>query len=120
MKRKFQSRKELKDFSKICATLSNTTRISILERIATCDFCITGDFMEMEEVSKFTVGQNVKQLAKVGIINGSFTRKTMSYCIDYKKLEEWKNVVDEFYLTLIKNKDRVNPDNKPCSGKEGI
>lgn len=74
--------------------------------------------MEMGEVSKFTVGQNVKQLAKLGLVNGSFTRKTMSYCIDYEKLEKWKNAIDEIYLSLIKNKDKVNPANLPCSNED--
>lgn len=76
--------------------------------------------MEMGEVSKFTVGQNVKQLAKLGLINGSFTRKTMSYCINYEKLEEWKSAADELYNSLVKNKDKVNPNNSPCSNDECI
>lgn len=118
MERKFQSSKELVEFSKLCAALSNTTRIAILEQIANTDACITGDFMEMEEVSKFTVGQNVKQLAKLGLVNGSFTKKTMSYCINYEKLEQWKRDVDELYGSLIKNKDKVNPTNSPCSNED--
>lgn len=118
MERKFQISQELVDFSKLCAALSNTTRIAILEKIANSESCITGDFMEMGEVSKFTVGQNVKQLAKLGLINGSFTKKTMSYCINYEKLEEWKKEVDELFNSWIKNKDKVNPTNAPCSNEE--
>lgn len=118
MERKFQSSKEQIVFSRMCSALSNTTRIAILEMVANTDSCITGDFMEMEEISKFTVGQNIKQLAKLGLINGSFTKKTMSYCINYEKLEQWKQGVDELYLSLIKNKDKVNPTNTPCSNEE--
>jgi len=56
----------------------------------------------------------VKQLARVGLINGSFTKNTMSYCIDYDKREEWKSVMDELYNSWIKNKNKVNPSNAPC------
>ena len=72
----------------------------------------------MNEVSKFTVGQNVKQLARVGLINGSFTKKTMRYCIDYDKLEAWKSVIDELYISWTKNKNKVNPANAPCQKKK--
>lgn len=118
MERKLQTNKERVDFSKLCAALSNTTRIAILDKIATSESCITGNFAEMEEVSKFTVGQNVKQLARLGLVNGSFTRKTMSYCINYDKLEEWKKEIDVLYNTWIKNKNKVNPTNAPCSNEE--
>lgn len=118
MERKFQNSPHLVDFSKLCAALSNTTRIAILGKIANSESCITGDFMEMDELSKFTVGQNVKQLAKLGLINGSFTKKTMSYCINYEKLEEWKREMDELFNSWIRNKDKVNPTNAPCSSDE--
>lgn len=118
MERKFQNSRELVDFSRLCAALSNTTRIAILERIAKSESCITGDFFEMDEISKFTVSQNVKQLAKLGLVNGSFTKKNMSYCINYEALEEWKKTIDELYGSWVKNKDMVNPSNTPCSGEE--
>src|SRR5688572_8125092 len=115
--KKFQASQEVVDFSKLCAAMSNTTRIAILEKVANSDACIRGDLMEMREVSKFTVGQNVKQLAKLGLINSSFTKKTMSYCINYEKLEVWKKEVDELYKSWIKNKSKVNPTNAPCSNE---
>jgi len=56
MEEKFQRSKQLEVY-KLCAALSNTTRIAILEQIANSESCITGDFVGMKEVSKFTVGQ---------------------------------------------------------------
>lgn len=114
MEKKFKANKELVEFSKLCATLSNPTRIAILNRIAENDACLTGDFLEMGEITKFTAGQNIKQLAKFGLINGSFTKRTMSYCIDYQKLEQWKAIMDKLYESWSKNKDKVNPSNTRC------
>jgi DNA-binding MarR family transcriptional regulator len=119
MERKFQQNRRYVSLSKLCAALSNPTRIAILDKIAENDSCVTGDFLEMGEVTKFTTGQNIKQLARLGLINGSFTKKTMSYCINYETLEEWKAVVDELYESWIKNKDKVNPTNAVCANEVG-
>ena len=81
MEKKFQYSGRLA-FTKLFAASGSTARIAIIEKTANRESCITGDFAEMTEMSRFTVGQNVKQLARVGIINGSFTKKTMIYCID--------------------------------------
>ncbi len=118
MERKFQNNIQHVNLSKLCASLSNPTRIAILNKIAENETCVTGDFLEMGEVTKFTTGQNIKQLAKLGLINGSFTKKTMSYCINYEKLEEWKAVIDELYDSWIKNKEKVNPTNTACSAEK--
>lgn len=115
MDRRFQINKKHVDFTRICAALSNTTRIAILEKIASMNACITGDFIEMGEVSKFTVGQNIKQLSKFNLIKGTFTKKSTVYCINYEQLEEWKLSVDEIYSSLMKNKQNVNPENTACS-----
>jgi len=73
----------------------------------------------MNAVSKFTLGQNIKQLAKLGLVNDSITRKTMRYCINYAKIEDWKEELDALYNSWIKNKDKMNPTNSPCPKDKG-
>lgn len=68
----------------------------------------------MNAVSKYTLGQNIKQLAKLGLVNDSITRKTMRYCINYAKIEDWKEELDALYNSWIKNKDKMNPTNSLC------
>ena len=100
--------------SRFCGTLSNPTRIAILEKLACNEQCVKGDLMEIPGIARFTVGQNLKELKKYGIVNGSFTSRNMSYCINYEKLEEFKLLFDTLYNTLIQNKNSVNPKNEIC------
>lgn len=99
--------------AKYCATLSNPTRVAILEAVAAQAQCVE-EFIEMQGLSRFTVGQNLKELKKYKIINGTFSSSNTSYCIDYERLEEFKMLFDNLYLQLIKNKGSVNPMNKIC------
>ncbi len=101
--------------SRYCGTFSNSTRIAILEKLAANKHCMKGDFMEIPGISRFTVGQNLKDLRKYGLVNGTFTSKNITYCINYEKLEEFKQLFDNFYNALIKNRASVNPTNKDCA-----
>lgn len=102
--------------SRYCGTFSNATRLAILEKLAANEHCMKGDFMEIPGISRFTVGQNLKDLRKYGLVNGTFTSKNITYCLNYEKLEEFKQLFDNLYTTLIKNKSSVNPNNVDCGG----
>jgi len=103
------------ELSRFCAAVSNPNRVVILESLACQGNCVKDDFLEIEGLSKFTVGMNLKYLKKFGLINGSFTTRNLCYCIDYKKLEEFKELFDDFYNTLVSNKEKVNPKNEICT-----
>lgn len=103
-----------KTLSRFCASMANPTRIAILETLAVQENCNT-DIIEIPGLSKFTVQQNLKYLKKFDLINGGLDSKKISYCIDYKKLKEFKNLFDEFYNKVIESKAEVNPENIPCN-----
>lgn len=99
--------------ARYCATLSNPTRVAILEAVAAQTQCVE-EFIEMQGLARFTVVQNLKELKKYKIINGTFSSSNTTYCIDYERLEEFKILFDDLYLQLTKNKNTVNPTNKLC------
>ncbi len=101
--------------SRYCAALGNPNRILLLEPLASEAKCIKDDVLEIQGLSKFTVGVNLKYLKKFGLINGTFTSRNLSYCIDYKKLEEFKLLFDDLYKTLTLNRSEINPENKICT-----
>lgn len=103
------------ELSRFCAAMGNPNRIVILETLACQGNCVKDDFLEIEGLSKYTVGMNLKYLKKFGLINGTFTTRNLSYCIDYKKLEEFKELFDDFCTTLISTKEKVNPENQTCT-----
>lgn len=103
--------------SRLCAAMGNPNRIVLMETLASQGQCVKNDFLEIDGLSKFTVGMNLKYLKKFGLINGTFTSKNLSYCIDYKKLEEFKELFDTFYNSMMSNKEKVNPENVNCNAK---
>jgi len=98
-----------------CAAIGNPTRVVIMETLAAKHSCVTDEIIDISGLSKFTVGANLKSLKKSGLINGSFGIKNLYYCINYKQLEEFKSIFDEFYNKIIENKQKINPENVICS-----
>jgi hypothetical protein len=43
----------------------------------------------------------------------------MRYCINYAKIEDWKEELDALYNSWIKNKDKMNPKNSQCPKDKG-
>lgn len=103
------------ELARFCAALGNPNRIVILETLASQGNCIKDDFLDIDGLSKFTVGMNLKYLKKFELINGTFTTRNLSYCIDYKKLDEFKELFDSFYNTVMINREKVNPQNAICN-----
>ena len=100
--------------SRFCASIGNSTRVSIMEAVASKNNCVNGDVIEVSDLGKFATVINLKGLKKTGLINGTFHSKKMSYCIDYEKLDEFKTLFDNFYNNITKNRSVVNPTNEPC------
>lgn len=106
--------KKLVTLAKFAASISNPTRIAIIETLAFHNNC-EGNINEVAGLTKFTVGLNLKYLKKYGLIKGSLTSKNISYCLDFEKLEEFKNAFDEFYNKVTVNKKIINHKNVPCT-----
>ena len=105
--------KRQEDLARFCASIGNHTRIAILETLACKDSC-EATIKEVAGLSKFTVGMNLKYLKKYGLVKGSFTSKNISYCIDYEKLEEFKNLFDTFYNKVTENKLKLDAEKVSC------
>lgn len=101
--------------ARYCGTLSNPRRIALLKAIASNSNCVKDNFVEVEGLNKFAVGMNLKYLKKFELVNGTFTTKKLQYCINYKKLEEFKSLFDDFYNSIIENKENIGITDKNCN-----
>lgn len=113
-KEDFEDIKRQEQLAKFFVSLGNRTRIAIVENLACRDQCVKDNILNVSGFARFTVGQNLKDLKKQGLVTGSFSSKNLSYCLDYQKIEEFKILFDGFYEKLMKNKENVNPQNEPC------
>ncbi len=97
--------------------MSNPRRISLLVEVASKTNCVKDNFVEVNGLNKFSVGMNLKFLKKYGFVNGTFTSKQLQYCINYENLEEFKALFDEFYNTVLENKESVGSTNTNCTNQ---
>lgn len=104
--------------SRFCGTLSNPRRIALLKALASNSNCVKDNFVEVDGLNKFAVGMNLKYLKKFGLVNGTFTTKKLQYCINYEKLEEFKILFDDFYNSVIENKESIGSTNENCSNNK--
>lgn len=102
------------ELARLCGVLSNPSRISLLEKLASEGSCVKDDFIDIDGLSKFTVGMNLKYLKKFEIINGNLSSKKLSYCINYKKIDELKSMFDEFYERVNKDRGNIDANNGNC------
>lgn len=96
------------ELARFCSVLSTSSRIALIEKIASDGDSIKDDFVELEGMSKFTVGINLRYLKKFDLINGNITSKKLSYGINFKKLDELKELFDEFYDVINSNRGSNN------------
>jgi predicted transcriptional regulator len=108
------SNNRLTELARLCGVLSNSSRIALIEKLACDGTCIKDDFIELNGMSKFTVGINLRYLKKFGIINGTITSKNLSYCINYKKIDELKSMFDEFYENINKSRGNIDANKGNC------
>lgn len=102
------------ELARLFGVMSNPTRIALIEKLACDSTCIKDDFIELNGMSKFTIGINLRYLKKFGIINGTITSKNLSYCINYKKIDELKSMFDVFYENINKSIGKIDAKKGNC------
>ncbi len=93
----------LAEFAK---AISHPARISILHAIAKRKECICGEILEDLPLAQSTVSQHLKKLKSTGLIQGEVEGLKSCYCINWKKLDEMNNLLNDFYKKM--NKYRKN------------
>ena len=80
--------------------LAHPARLAILKYLAETKVCITGDISEQIPLSRTTVNQHLKELKKVGIIQGMVEGVKVNYCLHPEKVREVRKIADKFFCEL--------------------
>lgn len=96
---------QIAEFAK---ALSHPARIEILKVLAEKQMCICGEIVEILPLSQSTVSQHLKELKKVGLIQGEIEGKKSCYCINWERLQELHDLYDDFFQNLIISKTNFN------------
>ncbi|MCX6169817.1 MAG: metalloregulator ArsR/SmtB family transcription factor [Ignavibacteriales bacterium] len=74
---------ELADISK---ALSHPARIKILKILAEKNICMCGDIVNLLPLAQATVSQHLKELKRVGLVQGEIEGPKVCYCVDQDML----------------------------------
>lgn len=77
--------------------LGHPARIAILQHIISQHACICTDLVDELGLAQATISQHLKELKRIGIIQGTVEGKSICYCIDENV---WQQVQKEFNTFL--------------------
>ncbi|MCI1640743.1 MAG: winged helix-turn-helix domain-containing protein [Bacteroidales bacterium] len=88
---------ERKKVAAFANALSNPVRVEILYFLANRKDCYFGDIKKDLPLCKATVSQHLKELKKVGLIQGEIEGPKTKYCINIAKWNEARQLFDDFF-----------------------
>ncbi len=88
---------ELASFAK---ALSHPARIAILQYLASCKTCISGDISDHLPLSRTTVSQHLKELKSIGLIKGEVEGLKIRYCLDEQTIKNLGATLENFFGSI--------------------
>jgi DNA-binding transcriptional ArsR family regulator len=81
----------------IAKALSHPARIRILKILTEMNVCMCGDIVELLPLSQSTVSQHLKELKRVGLIQGEIEGPKVCYCVNHQNLQKAKKELDKLF-----------------------
>lgn len=66
----------------LAKAFAHPARVAILQHLVKTQSCICGDLVDVLPLSQATVSQHLKELSRIGIIQGNVQPPRVCYCID--------------------------------------
>ena len=93
----------------VAKALSHPARIKILKILAEMNVCMCGEIVELLPLAQATVSQHLKELKRVGLIQGEIEGPKTCYCVNgdsikevYKQLQNYFDKINEECKRLCK------------------
>ena len=84
----------------IAKALSHPARIQILKILTDMNVCMCGDIVEKLPLAQATVSQHLKELKRVGLIDGEIDGPKVCYCVNQKALDKAKKSLDKLFTQV--------------------
>lgn len=85
---------EQKQTAQFAKAIGHPVRVAILQLLDSQSCCFHGDMAEVLPIAKSTLSQHLKELKKVGLIQGNITPPSIKYCINKKNWERAKRLIN--------------------------
>lgn len=84
------------EIANIAKVLGHPARIAIIEHLSKTQTCICNDLVNEIGLAQATISQHLKELKKVGIIQGTIEGTSVCYCLNHDKWKEIKKIINQF------------------------
>lgn len=86
----------------LAKAFAHPARVAILRLLAQKKACVCGDLVDELPLSQATVSQHLKELKRIGIIQGSIEPPRVCYCINQVVWEEAEEAFGTVFGLLVK------------------
>ncbi|MFN3871834.1 MAG: ArsR/SmtB family transcription factor [Ignavibacterium sp.] len=86
--------------SDIAKALSHPARVRILKILNETNSCIVGTLVDKLPLAQATVSQHLKELKRVGLIEGEIDGPKVFYCLNLKSLSKAKSSIDKLFSKI--------------------
>jgi len=84
----------------VAKALSHPARIRILKILTRMDACMVGSIVDQLPLAQATVSQHLKELKRVGLIQGEIDGPKICYCVNNKNLIKAKTALDKMFSKI--------------------
>lgn len=84
----------------VAKALSHPARIRILKILTRMDSCVVGSIVDQLPLAQATVSQHLKELKRVGLIQGEIDGPKICYCVSNKNLVKAKSAIDKLFTKI--------------------
>lgn len=81
----------------VAKALSHPARIRILKILNDMNSCMVGSLVDKLPLAQATVSQHLKELKRVGLIDGEIDGPKVCYCVNTKELTKAKSALDKLF-----------------------
>lgn len=81
--------------------LAHPARIAILQFLIRRNACVCGDIVDELPLSQSTVSQHLKELKRIGVVQGTIEGPSVCYCIDRRGWQCMNSVLSNVLDSLL-------------------
>ncbi|PRY47046.1 ArsR family transcriptional regulator [Spirosoma oryzae] len=85
----------------LAKAFAHPARVAILQLLAQKKACVCGDLVDELPLAQATVSQHLKELKRIGIIQGEINPPRVCYCINETVWEEARHVFGSAFDTYV-------------------
>lgn len=88
---------EINEIATIAKVFAHPARVAILQHISQEESCICNDLVDEIGLAQPTISQHLKVINNAGLLKGSFEGKSICYCLNIEKFQEFQSRFNAYF-----------------------